>query len=48
MSKYLITTENTETGQTSEFAVNAASETEARESANVADGWKIVTVEDIG
>lgn len=47
MSKYLISAKNPSTDETSEFAVRANSEAEARENAHLEDGWEIVSVEAI-
>lgn len=47
MRKYLITAQNPTTGETSEFAVRAESEAEAREAAHLADGWEVTAIEEI-
>lgn len=47
MAKYLISAENPTTGETSEFAVRANSEQEARENANLETGWQIVDLYEI-
>lgn len=45
MSKYLIDAKNEATGQTTEFMVRAGSDAEARQNANLEDGWQITAIE---
>ena len=44
MSKYLITAQNPNTGETTTFVVLAKSKAEAREAAHLSDGWVIIEI----